>query len=344
MIDAIEYHLLMQGAFDSMNVKDYVKFQNGQTKRQKWQKTKYGVNGVIPLQCSHESLCMTVKALPKEYLQRGYQIVQLGHWCSSKMPYEDLLSIGNPTNNTLSFLNRCNLVCTELTFGASKHVVEYGTKPLGGANWDTLTGIHKIQRILFSFKCPSFWNPRNFLPGVPLGSMTFGIPETNLKVFMWPCRDFILRQQETLQQDHIVAWHLLIPNCYFKLYKGLTPSQHFRRHDTEYWNDIYEDIFVPRNEIEYKSILETPCADCEGLLDGYFEEKDPLRSVYEKHKEVAVVDPLQGIEGTVLDRPLHQLYVECPTVSCNDSTPKLLLEQLNRSPVSYKVILDLNQM
>jgi len=228
-----------------------------QTKLIKAQKPT-GTNGILPYYAQHNSLCAARRSLPLKYFET-HTMLQIGHWCSCPFVSESLNQIGSPFDP--SFFEGAIVVVTDLLPNSCENLLDTAMR----SKEHTLKGIPSHQKfplVWFTFTMPKHWS----LKWISIDTHV-SFAGTN-KTYIWPADQIVFRQKAS-RGDYLLVWHLLMPKTTTFPYKlRANASTAFQYHDASYWNFDLVDLYVPCNDLEYASTLETMCDQCECVLNG----------------------------------------------------------------------------
>lgn len=255
------------------------------------QATKYGI---VPTYCDHESLCKTISALPTELLQ-DRQIIQVGHWTSSRRCLQSCFTIGNYEIQG-SYFDDAIIVCTENDDGAAFALMQTANRPpYNHEPFETL-GLKRRRGKVRQSYVPSDTTRKNrssqmvwfaatletqehspefpiFQDGPPSTSTRIRLDAFN--VYYWPSTRSLI-QQKPANANHSLSWHLLVKRGTFHGYPGLPPSELFNRR-RNYWAESInakgiaespDDWAMPKNTVEESLGPQQICESCANALDG----------------------------------------------------------------------------
>lgn len=231
--------------------------------------------GVCASACEHSSLHVTLEALNASFFPwaSSTQVVQVGHWASTKRPYKDYVAVyGNPSCEDLELRRALPLgtvlVATELVPGS---FALFDTAPMVALDAPSEKRYKASQSIWYPLKASAALGAK-WTPGPPDDSVIFhGVPGLagHCRLASWQAQDFLVRQSQCFVEGLKIAWHMIFLGLPFGPPRGPNPVEAFEARDL-YWSSD-EDKFTPKDHSEDPKL----CAECKPFILGHAGPRPP---------------------------------------------------------------------
>jgi len=203
-------------------------------------------NGVVPVYCRHKSLCQVTNALGQMFAGKTVQIVQIGHWCSSKYVRTNWLQAGNLLKVLMGY--NAFFACSGSDINS---MIEFHNCELSQPVQDKHSSV--FENATCSCQADDDLQPSHGVKFLPIRKAKF-------------------RQKSCLAIGNTVAWHIVIVqesnNLHWPVYSS-SSSSFFQYHDRDYWALNLNDRWCPTNIQEFKlQQLEDICCKCIQALNG----------------------------------------------------------------------------
>lgn len=281
--------------------------------------------GICAAACEHPSLHATREALQSSYYSwaASTQIVQVGHWTSTRVPYKDyIVHYGNPTcdDPDLRMPLGTVLVATEMCPGS---FALFETAPIVPLKLPMEKRYKSLQNpcypLLASCAPSAEWTSGPPSSATVVHNVNIPVPG-NCRLAFWEAQDFLLRQANSKCDGLKIAWHMIFMGRPFGPSRGdRDPVMAFEERDKYWLRD--PDKFTPETDSSEDSKL---CDECKRLIRGT--------------DCVAAVAPV----AVSADGPLAPVAAGAPVASApEDPAPEALpVPAVGSCPIGFVLSLD----